>query len=278
MRSPRSLATALLLALVACGNASPPDVDAAQGSSAALTASAFPSLRFRQGAVLYYDYSDLVIRAGRGGYGVTFKMELAVRQDAYDKSVGIVWTADAWRTARVCDLAYEGMLDGGMERWGGPCSSGDVTPNEIQLAAFATMNGTTSWDNNGGSNYRIAFDSRVGWSPSPAQGLAVAASVERPHTPLNFNDTPALFGSVVVWDYPGAKSVTVVYTTDGWATTHTSDAGPGPSPYGAWAFLIPLPADADRVEYAVRYRVAGVDFWANNGGKNYVSAVPKSAP
>lgn len=55
-----------------------------------------PALLLRQGPVLVYDYRDVVIYAGRGGYGCAFTMEVAVRNDSYDKVVGVVFAL--WRS------------------------------------------------------------------------------------------------------------------------------------------------------------------------------------
>lgn len=90
-------------------------------------------------------------------------VDLAIRNDAYDKRVGIVWIDtvrdDAngpWKTAYA---TYEGARDGGWERWGVDFTAGTYGGLEprprIRLAAFVEMNGVTSWDNNGGADYLI---------------------------------------------------------------------------------------------------------------------------
>ncbi len=91
-----------------------------------------------------------------------FWIDLAIRNDAYDKNVGIVWT-DRVRTTpwQIATASYEGPLedrgDGNLERWGVDVTTGTMTGIEphpqIQLAAFVEMAGQTSWDNNGGADH-----------------------------------------------------------------------------------------------------------------------------
>jgi hypothetical protein len=90
-----------------------------------------------------------------------FWVDIAVRNDAYDKRVGIVWTdlvrdAGAWHTAYA---QYEHALDAPYEQWGIDVTAGvygaiEPTPH-IQFAAFVEMNGQTYWDNNGGADHTL---------------------------------------------------------------------------------------------------------------------------
>ena len=90
-----------------------------------------------------------------------FWIDLAIRNDAYDKRVGVVWIdtvrddADgAWHSATA---SYERSLDGGYERWGVDVTTGvfgGIEPKpRIRFAAFVEMGGVTSWDNNGGADH-----------------------------------------------------------------------------------------------------------------------------
>ena len=92
-----------------------------------------------------------------------FWIDLRVRNDAYDKHVGIVWidrvrsdVASPWHVAAA---AYEGPQDSGYERWGIDVSTGVIGGNEphpkIQFAAFVEMAGDIAWDNNGGADHVI---------------------------------------------------------------------------------------------------------------------------
>ena len=38
-----------------------------------------------------------------------------------------------------------------------------------------------------------------------------------------------------------------------------------------WGASIEIPSTVEKVEYAVVYKVNGVEYWDNNYGKNYIS-------
>jgi hypothetical protein len=89
-----------------------------------------------------------------------FWIDLRVRNDAYDKQVGVVWTDRVRETSwHVATASYEGPRDDGYETWGVDVSTGVIGGNEphpqIQFAAYATMNGETTWDNNGGADHLV---------------------------------------------------------------------------------------------------------------------------
>lgn len=92
-----------------------------------------------------------------------FWVDLAIRNDAYDKRVGIVWIDEIrdindhpWHVAAA---RYEQPLDAPYERWGVDVTTGvfggiEPTPR-IRFAAFVEMAGTTSWDNNDGEDHLL---------------------------------------------------------------------------------------------------------------------------
>ena len=98
------------------------------------------------------------------------------------KTVGIVWTDDAWATHRNAFLNYESTYPDGFEQWGvdiAPAGrftfsriaspawtnqlSGITTANKtsvtIEYAIFYEVNGKTYWDNNKGQNYKVIVNS-----------------------------------------------------------------------------------------------------------------------
>jgi hypothetical protein len=89
-----------------------------------------------------------------------FWVDLAVRNDAYEKQVGIVWIdtirPTTWRTA---NAVYEGTNPDGTETWGVDVTAsviGGVEPNpHIQFAAFVHMAGVEYWDNNQGADHDL---------------------------------------------------------------------------------------------------------------------------
>ncbi|NWI70291.1 PPR3E phosphatase, partial [Todus mexicanus] len=84
-----------------------------------------------------------------------------------------------------------------------------------------------------------------------------------------------LRGAVRVLNVAFEKAVSVRYTRNAWASCAEVPASyqpPGP-PDGStdrFSFLLPLGAAVEAgLEFAVRYRVAGAEYWDNNGGQNY---------
>lgn len=92
-----------------------------------------------------------------------FWIDLDIRNDAYDKQVGVVWIdrvrEDAGGAWHLAPAAYEGTRPDGRETWGVDVTVGVIGGIEprpvIQFAAFATMGGETAWDNNGGADHVI---------------------------------------------------------------------------------------------------------------------------
>ncbi|NXL57927.1 PPR3D phosphatase, partial [Chordeiles acutipennis] len=87
-----------------------------------------------------------------------------------------------------------------------------------------------------------------------------------------------LRGAVRVLNLAYEKAVSVRYTLSRWASCAEvpaayQPAGPGDGFTDRFAFFLPLGAAAasaePTVEFAVRYRVAGAEYWDNNEGANY---------
>lgn len=95
-----------------------------------------------------------------------FWIDLAIRNDAYDKRVGVVWRDEIrdsddlpWHVALA---SYEQPLGAPYERWGVDVTTGvfgGIEPKpRIRFAAFVEMAGTTSWDNHGGDDYVLSVE------------------------------------------------------------------------------------------------------------------------
>ncbi|NXX17433.1 PPR3E phosphatase, partial [Podargus strigoides] len=84
-----------------------------------------------------------------------------------------------------------------------------------------------------------------------------------------------LRGAVRVLNLAYEKAVSVRYTLNRWASCAEvpaafQPAGPADGLTDRFAFFLPLAAAAEAtLEFAVRYRVAGAEYWDNNGGANY---------
>jgi len=189
-----------------------------------------------------------------------FWADIAVRNDAFHKQVGILWTNNGWATHQTAWAQYEEPLGDGWERWGVDVDLGQYTsrPREVEFAVFATMSGVTSWDPF--NNYYV-YD-RV--SPT--------APVRRLTSEVHYEAGVGgvLTGAVRVFDLAFEKEVTVRYTTDGWATS--ADVVATWKENEDWAFRVEGLGTAtlpEYVEFAVRYEVGGAEYWDNNGGQNY---------
>lgn len=195
-----------------------------------------------------------------------FWIDLDVRNDAYDKRVAVLWTSNGWATVNVAEASYEADAGNGRETWGvdvvlGQYSDPNPPPREVEYAAFVEMNGQTHWEpyNNHYIYGSVGFERPVRLLDSEVSYDATAGGV--------------LTGSVRVFDLDYAKQVTVVYTTDGWATASEAEAQ---WDHGDdWAFRVeglggvdgePLP---DEVVFAVRYRVLGAEHWDNHDGDDF---------
>ena len=241
-------------------------VGAAHEEEAGVAAEAIESLP----AVTVYDSGTWDSTTDCGYNGVTYQcfyvgrfwIDLSVKNLGYNKTVGVVWTDDDWATQHTSYAGYEGGLDFGREKWGVEATfHGGYQPSynhTVKYAVFATQNGQTSWDplNNhviNSGELDLAQPIQVlstGFSYDPARGGTVMDGVVR----------------VVNLAYD--KQVTVRVTKDGWRSYADVDA--------TWqsgndfAFSAPnLGTVPERVEYAVRYRVAGVELWDDNHGQNY---------
>ena len=107
-------------------------------------------------------------------------MDIKVSNWSYQKTVGVVWTADGWKTWKFSYAKYEYTRWDGYEQWGVDIVPAGVLGNsyigpaawngqsllgggkaEVEYAIFYTLpNGYTLWDNNGGWNHHILIASR----------------------------------------------------------------------------------------------------------------------
>ena len=211
-----------------------------------------------------------VIAAGHWSRGVAcsgfcineynFWVDIAVRNDAFHKQVGILWTDNGWASINTTWAQYENQLEDGYEQWGIDISAttGQHRPREIEVAAFVTMNDTTYWDpkNNTYIYSNVSPD-------SPIKMLYSNVTYEE-------NLGAVLEGTIRVYDLAFEKHVTVRYSTDGWETFDEQEAEWAENQ--DWVFRIEgfgLESLPDTLEYAIRYDVDGQEFWDNNNDQNF---------
>lgn len=187
-------------------------------------------------------------------------------------------------------LAYSRPANNGYEVWTGtynnldPANGSILPPFDPEFVVKYVVNGQTYWDNNGGANYRMGQNSGT---------LLVGSNVYEGWYRRDAYSMGGRFtGWVTVRNIAYAKNVTVVYTTNRWATTRTAAASfasnfwtfaptgvrsnasnPGQNGCEEWGYTLDV-GNATRLEYAIRYNVVvnGVTrtYWDNNFGRNYV--------
>ncbi|XP_067327134.1 protein phosphatase 1 regulatory subunit 3E-like [Anolis sagrei] len=117
--------------------------------------------------------------------------------------------------------------------------------------------------------------------PAPGSSAGFAERVKQGKVRLEWVRAEAggLRGSVRVLNLAYEKAVSVRYTLNRWAScsevTATFQAPSSSSSASSdgttdrFAFLLPVGPGTTQLEFALRYRVDGAEFWDNNGGKNY---------
>lgn len=185
-------------------------------------------------------------------------------------------------------MTYNRATGDGREVWTGSYSdyTNQGTPTNrvwtVEYTLKYEVNGQTFWDNNNGQNYSIA----------PDVGAYLVGTNIYPvwFSPTQTTYSNQLTGRVVVKNIAPAKTVKVVYSTDGWKTVKTSNASftpyawsggysaaPNPNQYGyeVWDYSMDVGATATKVDFAFSYTVNGQTYWDNNFGANYSSTIQR---
>uniref|UniRef100_A0A8C8RCD5 CBM21 domain-containing protein n=1 Tax=Pelusios castaneus TaxID=367368 RepID=A0A8C8RCD5_9SAUR len=114
------------------------------------------------------------------------------------------------------------------------------------------------------------------FSPQPGASPGFAERVRQHKVRLEWvrAEPAGLRGAVRVLNLAYEKAVSVRYTRDRWgscAEVAAAYLGPGPADglTDRFGFHLPATAPGGALEFALRYRVAGAEYWDNNGGLNY---------
>lgn len=142
---------------------------------------------------------------------------------------------------------------------------------DLEFVARFVVGGVSYWDNNGGANYHL------GRNDGPLlNGTHVLVDSSY------WRDTGDLDVSIDVKNLAYTKNVTVVYTTDGWATSHEAAASyvsgytygyayiqsPNAQNVERWQAHVPA-ISGNVLLFYVRYEVGGQTYWDSNFGYNY---------
>ena len=205
---------------------------------------------------------------------------LVVKNLAYEK---FVYVHEKQPDGTWLDLpgSYVGPASNGFEIWKVTkqyASYGtDPQPTrDLEFVPRFVVGGTSYWDNNGGANYHL------GRNDGPLlNGTHVLVDSSY------WRDNGDLDVSIDVQNLAYSKSVTVVYTTDGWATSHEAAAQYvsgytyaysyilSPNAKGVERWQAHIPAISGNVLlFYVRYEVNGQTYWDSNFGYNYQHTRP----
>jgi Carbohydrate/starch-binding module (family 21) len=178
-------------------------------------------------------------------------------------------------------------IPGGRELWRasiiygqGACPTAKMAPDTFELAIKVTTGSGDIWDNNGGANYKAAKGSGgylVGVNIALG-GMAVYIAPEGHRVFL---------ADAFVRNLAYTKSVDVLYSLDGWKTVQTAPlayVNPYVLGYGSYAspnangievWGRPTVTFASGcIDFAIRYRVSGAEYWENNFGRNFHLCAP----
>lgn len=157
-------------------------------------------------------------------------------------------------------------------------------PVTEQFVLKYVVNGQTYWDNNNNANYRFLDNSYYG--PGPMLGsyidvLLSSASI------YSYNGQKYVSMYVDLRNIAPTKNVSVIYTTDNWATTRTlsphyrQSIATGystfinfPNEYGFERWSVSEPVDVSGFHFYIAYTVNGVTYYDNNYRANYYVHAP----
>lgn len=123
-------------------------------------------------------------------------------------------------------------------------------------------------------------EARAALDPASEPGFAARLQAQRICLERAEAGPLGVAGSARVLDLAYEKRVSVRWSADGWRSQREAPAayaGPAPPPPRAdrFAFRLPAPPIGGALLFALRYRVTGLEFWDNNGGRDYALRGPE---
>lgn len=199
---------------------------------------------------------------GTGSFSYKGEYELVVQNIAFQKHVSVRGTRPGTPSWTDHFASFQESLPDGRELW-----KLTTTEELVEFAASLGVNGALFWDNNGGTNYRQPqvfdeFDAELGRVPAIVLGSKA------------FSDATHAHIVTAVKDLAFAKQVGALYTTNGWASASVAFCSFDrvlKSGNEVWSATFPV-GGVPRVDFALFYRVNGLEFWDNNFSRNYTLA------
>ncbi len=274
------------LSLISCSN----DEDFSQKNTAATTAPQGKSANKLASGVnvkLYKAWTSLSSKYGRSEYYRKFQVE--VRNLDYTKDVAVLhkMSDGSWK---FFNLSYIQSTPDGTEIWGGEFKIDNYNERYPGFLFFADefavryiVKGVEYWDNNNNANYKM----------NDLEGMFlrndinISADTYMTSIYANYGSSSNTFSvHADVRNLNPTKQVSVVYTTDNWASTKTAalqytpyltvgaaQVISSPNKFGIerWFAYLDVPSTVNNIQYAVVYKVNGVEYWDNNFGKNFIA-------
>ena len=194
------------------------------------------------------------------------------------KRVGVVYRAPGTTQLTTVTGNYFTTWNNGQEEW----------HVKVTVPSYQNVISFNAWYEDGaGHTYYDDNSGELHVATIGPGSIAVVQMNGYPYTTVSV-DADGVHGSISarVADIDYDKNVSLVYTTDGWQTSHWLDIGTGDNAwhwvedygtdYERWAVDLDIPGDFAQLEYAIRYRHGVVngayayEFWDNNNGNNYL--------
>ena len=87
-----------------------------------------------------------------------FKVDVVLKNLAYNKVVKVRYTQDNWATYQDASLSYVSSdTSRGTEEWSTTLSLNTIDQDNFEYCVYYTVNGQTYWDNNFGNNYNSSY-------------------------------------------------------------------------------------------------------------------------
>jgi carbohydrate/starch-binding protein with CBM21 domain len=197
--------------------------------------------------------------SGTGSFNYRGEYFVVVQNIAFEKQVTIQGRTPSSPTFTDRGAVFQESLPDGRELW--KLTTGD------EMVEFVTkygVSGNTFFDNNSGANYKQPqvfdeFDALLGSVPQVVHGTS------------GFSDATHITVTAALKDLAFVKQVGILFTTNNWATAAVALGGFShmlKSGNEVWSVNAPV-GTANRVDFAIFYRVNGQEFWDNNFWRNY---------
>jgi hypothetical protein len=180
-------------------------------------------------------------------------------------------------------LTYDSTTSNGTEIWKGGVSKLATyapvvtSPFGEKFAIRYEVNGKEYWDNNSGQNYSLTNYKRGESSDFLILANDISIFSTSPYDTQMYNDGDLSYVNIAadVRNINFDKTVQVVYTTNNWVTKSTANLSyyiplysNDNSNFETWKASFTIPKTS-QIQFALVYKVNGVEYWDNNFGKNY---------